>query len=111
MDSVILGREVSIPFTLHFEWDPSKARQNRKKHRVGFEEAVAVFADSMALTVYDKEHSESEDRWITLGRVQDEDLLVVVHTYREIGAEEAVVRIISARRPTKKERQEYEEAP
>jgi len=50
-----------------FEWDPQKAKQNLRKHRVSFERAATIFLDPDALTLFDAEHSETEDRWITLG--------------------------------------------
>ena len=63
---------------LEFEWDADKARQNRKKHRVSFEEASTIFGDPLALTIHDPLHSEEEDRWITLGQSHRQRLLVVV---------------------------------
>jgi uncharacterized protein len=91
-----------------FEWDPGKAAQNQRKHRVSFEQAATVFLDQQALSVYDSEHSENEDRWITLGSDKQGALLVVCHTFREIGASNAVVRLISSRKATKAERKQYE---
>jgi hypothetical protein len=70
-----------MPFQYNFEWDPAKARSNLKKHGVSFETAVAVFRDPQALTVFDEEHDEDEDRWVTLGAVEEEGLLVVIHTF------------------------------
>ncbi len=51
----------------NFEWDPNKAKLNKEKHTVNFEEAATVFHDPMALTIYDPDHSETEDRWLTIG--------------------------------------------
>lgn len=73
-----------------------------------FEEAATVFGDPLAISVYDEESSEEEERWVTLGRTKSDSLLVVVHTYRGISQTEAHVRIISARTPTKREQQTYE---
>jgi len=93
----------------HFEWDPEKARENRRKHEISFEHAAAVMQDPLALSVYDDSHSLSEEeRWITMGQAGSE-LLVVVHTFREVYPDEVVVRIISARRATKNEQRQYED--
>jgi uncharacterized DUF497 family protein len=70
-------------FTYEFEWDPTKARENLRKHRVGFERAATIFLDPQALSELDEEASIDEDRWITLGVDRTGVLLVVCHTYRE----------------------------
>ena len=90
--------------TLHFEWDEHKNEINRRKHHISFEEAQTVFYDDCALVIDDPEHSEEEDRFIILGFSNRANLLVVCHCYR---ASETVIRIISARKATKKESQEY----
>lgn len=90
-----------------FEWDPNKARKNRSKHRVSFEEAATVFRDPRALTLYDDEHSETEDRWITLGISVSGRLLVVCHTFREKDERSATIRIFSSRRGNRRETQQY----
>jgi len=90
-----------------FEWDLLKARANRRKHRVSFEEAATVFLDPRAASVYDPEHSGDEDRWVTLGLSSAGRLLVVCHTFQEIGPKECRVRLVSSRRATRKERQQY----
>ena len=95
------------PFIYAFEWDPEKARENATKHEVSFELAATVFRDPLHLAVYDEDHSESEERWVTLGQAENGKLLVVVHTFAET-AEGAKVRIISAREVTKREQQDYE---
>lgn len=93
-----------------FEWDPGKAKSNMKKHGVTFEEAATVIQDSRAMNMYDPDHSESEERWITLGMSSSGRLLVVCHTFRE-GQDAAVtIRIYSARRPTSGEIKRYEGA-
>jgi len=91
---------------MKFEWDTEKERKNIQKHGVTFEQASYVFADPFALSKYDDDHSEDEDRWILLGKSMNEVILVVIHTFRDNGTE--YVRIISARKATKRERQEYE---
>jgi hypothetical protein len=58
---------VAEGFAYVFEWDPAKAAENLAKHRVAFETAATVFRDALALTVYDSEHSEAEERWATMG--------------------------------------------
>lgn len=92
----------------HFEWDPAKARTNLKKHGISFEQAVIVFRDPKAISVFDQDHDEDEDRWVTMGISNPGTLVVVVHTFREAGVDEFVVRVISARRATRKELKNYE---
>jgi uncharacterized DUF497 family protein len=95
-------------FIHHFSWDPEKALVNHNKHGVNFEVAATVLNDSLALSRYDEEHSEAEERWVTLGLAADGALLVVVHTFEELNPHEAAVRIISARPATPAERRDYE---
>jgi len=90
-----------------FEWDTNKEKINIQKHGVTFEQASYVFADPFALNKYDNEHSENEDRWISLGKSLSKTILVVVHTFRANDGIE-YVRIISARKATKKENQAYQ---
>jgi uncharacterized DUF497 family protein len=90
-----------------FHWDPEKALKNLKKHGVSFEMAQTVFDDPLHLSLLDsKKHAE--ERWITLGRSADGRMLVVVHLYHAGDDEEEAIRIISARRATKKEVRGYE---
>lgn len=95
------------PFQYHFDWDPRKARQNLQDHKIAFERAATVFRDPDALSIFDKDHSEDEDRWLTLGMDRTGILLVVSHTYREETDTSATIRLISARKATKKETQQY----
>jgi uncharacterized protein len=88
-----------------FEWDPSKARGNIKSHGISFDEASTAFADILSLTIHDPLHSDEEDRFILIGNSGRNRVLVVVHTERG-----GNVRIISARKATKKERKQYEES-
>jgi uncharacterized protein len=90
-----------------FDWDPVKARQNLQKHGVSFERAARIFLDPFAISIFDEKHSRSEDRWITIGSEANEVLLVVVHAFRNMDPENALVRIISVRRATKEEAQQY----
>ena len=89
---------------LSFEWDDNKAKSNLAKHAVSFEEASTVFADPLSLTIPDPAHSQTEERSIILGTSHQGKLLVVVHTERGDN-----IRIISARRATRRERKNYEE--
>ena len=89
---------------INFEWDENKNAINRKKHNISFEEAKTVFYDEEALVIEDSEHSEYEERFIILGMSASLKLLVVCHCYRE---SETIIRIISARRATKRESAQY----
>lgn len=91
----------------NFEWDPLKARKNRNKHGVEFEEAATIFRDSKALSIFDLDHSEAEHRWITMGISEKGRLLIVNHTFREESRKEVTIRIISSRKATKNETQKY----
>jgi uncharacterized DUF497 family protein len=93
---------------LRFEWDPTKARNNRSKHQVSFDDAMLIFEDPYALFELDRSDPAGELRWQALGLAEGVILLLVVHTMREEGPDE-VVRIISARRATRKERNRYEQ--
>ena len=92
----------------NFEWDPYKAKQNLRKHKVSFERATEVFWDPLAISIYDKEHSSEEDRWITIGKDQTDNVLVIIHTFHEENTDNCKIRVISARRATKKEIKQYE---
>ncbi len=89
---------------IKFEWDSNKDRLNQIKHKISFEEAKTVFYDEESLVIDDPEHSEEEDRFIILGFSKKANLLVVCHCYRN---NEAVIRIISARKATKSEAEQY----
>jgi hypothetical protein len=92
-----------------FEWDPNKARQNKKQHGISFEQAAAVFKDPNAVSIYDTEHSKGEDRWVTLGLSVDHGLVVVCHTFQWTSKSAARIRIFSSRKATRQERQQYSE--
>ena len=87
----------------NFEWDDQKAASNLQKHGVSFDEAVSVFGDGRALSFFDPDHSEAEDRSRTYGISNKTRLLVVAHTERRNG-----IRIISARKATRYEKSIYE---
>jgi uncharacterized DUF497 family protein len=92
-----------------FDWDPTKATANATKHRVTFEDAMTVFNDPLALSIVDPDHSAGEQRWITTGVNSDGKMLLIVHTWEEKSVDSAYVRIISARRPSRKEARQYRE--
>jgi uncharacterized protein len=94
---------------IDFDGDPAKAASNAVKHKVGFEEAVTICRDPFALSLLDDDPSTGEERWITLGLASSGNLLVVVHTWVDVGTDQAAVRIISARRPTRNETRQYQE--
>ena len=89
---------------MDFEWDDSKAESNERKHGVSFTEAMTVLADPLSLTGYDPDHSDDEDRFITMGLSAAGRLLLVSHTDRG-----EKVRIISARKASWPERRDYED--
>ena len=90
---------------MRFQWDPRKAKLNQRKHRVSFEEATTAFRDPFSATGDDPDHSLSENRLVTFGVSSKGRLLTVSHTDRGDS-----IRIISARRATKQERNIYEES-
>jgi len=92
--------------SLRFEWDEAKSQENQRKHGVSFAEAQTVFFDENAVEFYDDKHSEWENRFLLLGLSTKLRVLLVCHCLRERGM---VVRIISARKATKKERGIYPE--
>ena len=89
---------------IHFKWDNAKATENLNKHGVSFEEAKTVFLDENAVEFYDDEHSEWEDRYLLLGLSKDLNILLVCHCFKE---SESIIRIISARKATKRESKHY----
>ena len=89
---------------LIFEWDDKKNASNIRKHGVSFEEAQTVFFDESAIEFDDPDHSIQEERFILLGLSQCLKVLVVCHCYRTA---ESKIRIISARKATKKEQDVY----
>ena len=90
---------------MNYEWNLIKERLNIAKHGVDFEEAKSVFADEFALVLFDKDHSNDEERFLILGMSQKERILLVVHCYRE----NDTIRIISSRKATKNETKQYKE--
>jgi len=89
---------------IKFEWDTAKASSNKKKHGISFEEAQSVFYDEFAVQFFDEDNSASEERFLMLGFSDEARLLIVCHCERDHGN---IVRIISARKATKRESTYY----
>jgi len=89
---------------LQFEWDEKKAKINKRKHGITFEEATTAFADELSITIDDPLHSEDEDRLILIGQSKGFKTLIVIHVEKRES-----IRIISARKATKHEQKFYEE--
>lgn len=87
---------------MHFEWDESKAQSNQRKHDVSFDEAVSAFYDPRQIAFYDPAHSDDEDRELLIGHSSQGRLLLVSYTVRD-----DTIRIISARKATRKEGEDY----
>ncbi len=92
--------------TIRVVWNTGKNRVNQRKHGVSFEEAKTVFYDEQALEFPDPDHSHEEDRFLILGLSWRLRVLIVCHCFRE---GDSVIRIISARKATKKEIEHYEQ--
>jgi uncharacterized DUF497 family protein len=90
---------------MRFEWDSQKAVSNLARHGVSFEEASTVFGDPLSDTFDDPDHSAEERRFLTIGTSDQGRMLIVAHT-----DDSEVIRIISAREPTRGERSSYEES-
>jgi uncharacterized DUF497 family protein len=88
---------------LQFEWDTNKAAKNLQKHQIAFSEAATIFGDPLSTTFSDPDHSDFEERYITIGLSNQNHILIVTHTDRE-----NVIRLISARKATRQERNFYE---
>ena len=86
-----------------FEWDDEKATSNLKKHGVSFEEGTTIFNDPKIATIFDPDHSEDEERFVSIGISVIRRILTVIHTYRK-----ERTRLISARKATKAEKKNYE---
>lgn len=89
---------------MRFEWDLKKTANNLRKHGISFKEAATVFGDPLSMTFEDPDHSINEERFVTIGESRQRRILVVAHTDRR-----GVIRIISARKATRRERKFYEE--
>ena len=91
--------------SITFEWGATKASLNKKKHNISFDEAKTVFFDENAILIHDPEHSDDEERFVILGLSTVARLLIVCHCFR---CKDSVIRIISARKATKKESIQYQ---
>ena len=89
---------------ISFEWDESKDKTNRRKHKVSFEDARTVFLDENAIRFFDPDHSDDEDRFLMLGMSFTLRVLIVSHCYKQ---NDSVIRIISARKADKQEQSDY----
>lgn len=89
---------------MHFDWDENKNQINKNKHGIDFTEASTVFLDEKAILFDDPEHSEQEERFLLLGVSKTVKVCIVCHCYRE---NDKIIRIISARKATKKETERY----
>ena len=95
---------LSYNFSMNFEWDAEKAASNFRKHGIPFDEATTVFNDPLFVDFYDPDHSHEEHRYIIIGESKKENLLLVSYAERR-----DIIRLISARKATRKERKTYEE--
>jgi uncharacterized protein len=89
---------------LEFEWDPDKAAEVEREHGITFDEALTIFLDPLAATMYDEAHSQHEERYVTIGTTHQEKVVVVAHTDRG-----SRIRLINARLATRPEKQAYEQ--
>jgi uncharacterized DUF497 family protein len=89
---------------ISFSWNDRKNKANQKKHGVSFDEAKTVFYDENAIRYFDPDHSEDEDRFLMVGVSRNLRMIIVCHCFRE---EDSVIRIISARKATKSEEDNY----
>ena len=92
----------------NFDWNPNKAKKNKRKHKISFERATTIFRDPNAVSIADEEHSKDEDRWITMAIDNNGVLLVVSHTFTIIDKSTCEIRIISARKAEKPEIHQYQ---
>jgi len=93
----------------NFDWDPVKEKKNIRKHKIAFRRAATVFRDPNQLSIYDEEHSEDEDRWITIGVDSGGTLRIVTHTFEQVDEDSCKIRIVSARKATSAEANQYRE--
>jgi uncharacterized DUF497 family protein len=91
---------------MDFKWDSQKAKANLSKHGVSFEDASTVFYDPFAKLGHDPDHSADEERYILIGHSQKNNLLFVIHVYKE---NENTIRIVSARKATRNEKRNFED--
>jgi len=92
----------------NFDWHPEKEKQNIRKHQISFRLASTVFRDRHQLSLYDDEHSDYEERWITIGLDETGILRLVIHTFEQVEEDFCLIRLISARKATFSEQQYYQ---
>jgi uncharacterized DUF497 family protein len=92
----------------NFDWNPDKAKKNKRKYKISFERATTIFRDPSAVSIVDEEHSEDEDRWITMAIDNNGVLLVVSHTFTVIDESTCQIRVISARKAENPEIHQYQ---
>ena len=90
-----------------FDWDPEKNQANVHKHGISFRQAASVFRDLNQISLFDNEHSKTEDRWITLGLDGNGILRVVIHTFEQTAEDVWKIRMISARKANRDEENQY----
>jgi uncharacterized DUF497 family protein len=90
-----------------FDWDPGKERANIRKHGISFRQAANIFRDPNQFTLYDQEHRQNEDRWITIGIDNTGVLRIVIHTFEQIEEDVWRIRMISARKANRDEEKQY----
>lgn len=93
---------------LIFEWDKNKAKSNLQRHKVSFDEAKTVFADDLLITFQDDLHSDTEQRFISIGYSTKSRVLLVVHTENHLEEDRIIIRIMSCRKATASEKEIYE---
>ncbi|VGO19176.1 hypothetical protein SCARR_01233 [Pontiella sulfatireligans] len=104
IDQTTVGTYIVRMSGIQFTWDENKSLENKRKHKVSFEEAQTAFLDENAIRFFDPDHSEDEDRFLMLGMSFKLRVLIVSHCYRD---NDSVIRIISARKADKKEQSYY----
>ena len=90
-----------------FDWNPDKAKGNFRKHKVSFDRASSVFRDPNAVSIVDEDHSEYEERWLTMGIDSSGIVLIVSHTFKTIDISNCTIRLISTRKAEKHEIEQY----
>ena len=93
--------------SIKFEWDFFKEKSNKLKHNIDFQRASTIFKDPNSLTIFDNKHSQYEERWITIGQDNTNNIIIVVHIDNYLKNNELIIRIISARKANKNERATY----
>jgi uncharacterized DUF497 family protein len=93
---------------MEFRWDENKNKQNIRKHSISFEDAAEVFDDPLHISILDKRFDYFDERWITIGSLKKGSIIVVGHLYYLTENSDEIIKIITARKATKKEVKQYE---